>query len=407
MARLVTCGFEAQHFTGEGQGINATKPVNAVLDTTFARSGLCALKCDPIDPAQWGSGSGLSVLNRNYFARVYFYFQSFPTNDCYMLAYQQGASPFARMASVRFIAASGSLQLAVAGTNLRGSPVAISTGQWYMVELRMIAQSAAADTAEWRLNGTVQATTTEEFTTVAPDVLNVGTDNSTGSPVIWIDDVALNDDNGASPQISYPGQGKIVLLRPVADTSRVGWVGGAGGTTNLWDAVNNRPPIGKTAAASADTDQIEDATNNATDTYVAACEAYNVAVASGGGGMAAADTVTLTQAVGVGGSGTTTSRTLAIRSESNPGPDASEGTAATPATVFGTFPTGWVTVRGTHNYAPSVTAGTRPGVRVRKGTASTTAMAYCAMGLYVEYVPATPKSLPAPSRTARNFLLRR
>src|SRR5213079_3376565 len=76
--------------------------------------------------------------------------------------------------------------------------------------------------------------------------------NPGASKVLNIDDVAINDISGTT-QTSWPGEGNIVLLKPTSDNQIGSWTGGAGGTTNLWDAVNNTPPVGITGGSNTAT----------------------------------------------------------------------------------------------------------------------------------------------------------
>jgi hypothetical protein len=227
---------------------------------------------------------------------------------------------------------------------------------------------------------------------------------------VYVSHTAINDSSGAA-QNGAPGYAKVVELKPVEDSTRsAGWLVPGGASTNLWKALDNRPPEGvadTNLVASAEK-QIRDIENNATDNFIALMAAYSTALGSGGGGIVAGDTIQLTQAKARGGNSTTTTRNLSVRSESNPGPDASETTQATGATAAGTDPTGWTTFFGPVTYSPSVTLATKPGVRVGKRTASVNAALFDMLGLIVEYVPAAAtKSPPFAPRTARNTLLRR
>lgn len=391
MARLVTCGFEVQGVTTtdrtEGQGL-VTDLGTPTIDTATKRSGNASARINAApETLAWGAGAGLSVLNRFYRVRAYLNFDAFPSTATQQIIHFR-TGPGVAFSEVR-INPSGQIQCYAAGVAV-GSLGQLTLNTWHRIELGCRMQSAANDDYELFLDGVSLASAQSAMGTVAPDLLYIGpTAAVAGTPAtFWVDDVAMNDDTGAS-QTGRPGDGKIVLLKPVSDGTRVGWVGGAGGTVNLFSAVDNTPPIGvAVGAASTDLTQIEDATNNATDTMIFNCAAYTTALGSGGGGLGASDTVTLTQAVAAGGSASITSRTLAVRSESNPGADASEGTVATGTTTAGTWPAGWTTARGSVNYAPSLTLGNTAGVRIRKGTASTTAMTYGLVGLYVEYVPA-------------------
>jgi hypothetical protein len=268
----------------------------------------------------------------------------------------------------------------------------------YLVEVKVLVGAAGNGTVALKIyNGETGATLYEsgdksvEIGNSAITSFSPGHFGSETNCDIYLSHSVHNDSSGEK-QNSWAGWAKVVELKPAEDGERsAGWLAPGGGSTNLWKAEDNRPPTGvidSNLAESAEK-QIRDIVSGTTDVYVAKCAAYSTALASGGGGLKEGDTVTLTQAKARGGNSTTTSREIKVRSESNPGPDAAEGSLATGATAAGTEPTGWTTFFGTVNYAPTVTLGTKPGVRVRKATASTNAALVDLMGLIVEYVPGT------------------
>jgi hypothetical protein len=65
-------------------------------------------------------------------------------------------------------------------------------------------------------------------------------------------------------------------------------------------------------------------------------------------------------------------------------------------TAAGTYPTGWKWSHGTVTYAPSVTLGTAPVMRVTQVTSSTRIAMACFMGIYVDYTPAVSSFVAAP-----------
>lgn len=131
------------------------------------------------------------------------------------------------------------------------------------------------------------------------------------------------------------------------------------------------------AAASSAKSQIKDANNNATDTYDANMESYTTA------GIPSGSTIKLVQGLTSGGNSTATARTMGMAVQSNP--TVAEATASTSG-VAAAWTSNWLPFRGTVAYAPSVTLGTSPVIRLRKGTASTDIMMFSALGLYVDFL---------------------
>lgn len=291
---------------------------------------------------------------------------------------------------------------ALKGANVLANVFAPEAERTYLYELKVLVPAAGNGTLALRIYNDKGETVYESGDQSAeigntaltfPTTGHIGTETNVD---VYISHFVGADSTGGARN-TWQGFEKLVELLPVEDGTRVGWTTPGGGTTELVKALDNRPAegIADTTSEANKERQIRDPNNNATDTFIAVLGAYTSSLGSGGGGLAAVDTVNFTQARARGGSASTTSRTLAVRSESNPGADASEGTAATGTTTAGTEPTGWTNVLGTVNYAPSVTLGTKPSVRVRKGTASTTAMLYDQVGLIVGFVPGvlTPKTV--------------
>lgn len=130
------------------------------------------------------------------------------------------------------------------------SSAVINDGGWHRIEVYSKTSATQASRAwELRLDGvTVSSGTNQTGESIAPTYVRVGIGISVGplTGKLRVDDVAVNDDQGTS-QNSWPGDGYVIVLRPTSDNSRGSWTGGAGGTTNLWDAIDNVPPTGATA----------------------------------------------------------------------------------------------------------------------------------------------------------------
>jgi hypothetical protein len=66
-------------------------------------------------------------------------------------------------------------------------------------------------------------------------------------------------------------------------------------------------------------------------------------------------------------------------------PAIAEAALVSPATIMGTYATGWTTYFGTVSYAPIPLLNTQPVFRVGKRAASTTGLGVCYAALQVEY----------------------
>lgn len=398
MARLLTCGFEMGHATAED--INLSLSGSPTVTTTNPRSGNRCLEVDAAtEYVQWTS---TGALNRGWYSRAGIRMSGTPSNNVVLMQVNRSGG------GCGWIILNTSRQLVLqnaAGTTLFTSS-ALTVGQYYIIEL--LIKLAAVPTT---INGTIEMRldTVSQFNSSAA---NVGTSaptnvqfgvNGASTPGVTLsyDDIAVNDDTGGS-ETSWPGDGKIVMLMPVSDVSRVGYGVGAGTnsatTTNLFDAINNTPPTAVAIASSTATTQIKDKANNTTDNYVMNLGAYTASLASGGGGMASIDVVKLVQCLVHQGQD---SSTLTAIGQTVTNPTIAEAVGNSLAAVAGTFPTNWQPRKGFTQYSPTVTLGTQPTVTVRSNTASATINKMIAfVGLLVEYtVTPTTTYTDSPSGT--------
>lgn len=237
----------------------------------------------------------------------------------------------------------------------------------------------------------------------------------TGSPASWswsqlvgcpdavADTYTAYFDDLAVDNAAFPGDGKVVLLVPTADSAvGTGWTlgtgtaitGGSGST-----AVKNRPPLGVAdQAAGSDTKQIRNAANSANSNYDATMTTYSAA------GIAAGDTINgVMPIIATAAPVTTSSKQGTVGVASNPAITnvalSADGTAGAfwAGTAAGTYPSGWKGSNGTVANAPSVTLGTAPVMRVTQVTASTRIAMVCFMGIYVDYTPGVVVQVPYSS----------
>lgn len=392
----VGCEIEAAEQFGLSGALSMFGTTPPVRDVTTPRSGAAAWKCDSAagNTTSFITANFSAAVNTSFFLRVYMNFSQLPGGTIKVVSYESTAIS-ARLTSA------GKLQLwnDSAGTQIGSDSAAtVATGSYYRIELKI--QTAAGTTqiaaCELQLDGVSVASTTG-LAISAPTSINIGWQAAPGaSKVCFVDDVALNDSTGAA-QTSWPGDGKIVLCVPVSDNARTtGWVTGAGGTTSLWDAVNNTPPVGVADTGTA-TSQIRDATSEASASYDANLTTYTAA------GVGASDTVNVViPMVATGAPVTTGSKQGLIGMASNPAITTVALSATGTAGAFwagagaGTYPTGWKWSFGTTTYAPSVTLGTSPVARITQVTASTRIADVCALMMYVDYTAAAITAAAIP-----------
>lgn len=280
MARGITSGFEVYVSASETPGSNVpdgallgVSNATATRDTSIKRSGRASLKIITTSAAGLGYNAWHSVSSFDFFCRAYFRV-SRPSAECCIMRIRASGN---NISEVR-LNTDGTIELWVAvsgvGLQLQGSASVVALDDntsWYRVELYTLqSASAGQDLAELRLDGVTVATWQGTLTeTIGPNEFHTGWVTTPGatSKTIYVDDVALNYDSG-SDQSSWPGPGNVVMLLPESDSQVGSWTAGAGGTSSLFDAVNNTPPIG--TATETNLTQIESADssgNNATDEY--------------------------------------------------------------------------------------------------------------------------------------------
>lgn len=404
MGRVLTTGLEAQAHSTEGEGattsVAATPPT---YDTSFARSGTTSIKCTTAAAGAavcvWELGpvnTSTAIGNTDtLYDRVYFHFTDLPASTVPIMRLSDAAPVTARI-SARLTSA-GKLQLwnDTAATQIGSDSVAtIVTGQWYRIELKAFGFTLGSQIAELKLDGvTVASQTNLNYgTSFVPSNLRCGWLLTPGvSKTLHIDDVAINTGNGPT-QNSYPGDcGGIVLSLPTGDSAVTGWTGGAGGTTNLFEAVNNVPPAGQTAAAMTDLTQIKDTAASATDNYDAVMQSYTVA------GVPANKVVTLVQALIVKSANGTTGLATngAIQVVSNPAQASEDSFGFSASTNSDDYSASFTLGAWRHAWgvaqAGDITArSTAPVLRVGRRTANARETDICFMGLMVEYGTTAP-----------------
>jgi hypothetical protein len=396
MARLLTTGWEIEASSTSGSpdfgGTNCTR------DATKARSGAASLKCAGTAAAAALASSTLPLTfatGQTVIARAYMSFDASPTATVTVM--RLTAVP--TVASVR-MTSTGTLILANdADVQIGSASSALSLDgtTFYRIELSAIVTGGSAETVELRINGTSIASGSSTASGSGSWGLGCGWLSAAPGKTanIWVDDVAVNDATGGS-QNTWPGDAKVVLLKPTADSAvGTGWTKGNTGAAPLFQNLDDTPPSSDAdLTANADTMQIRNATSNANTNYDATMTTYTAA------GVGATDTVNVVvPLIATGAPVTTSSKQGTVGVVSNPtitnvalGAGGSAG-AFWSGVATGVYPTGIKWSLGTTTYAPSVTLGTAPVMRVTQVTSSTRIAIVAEMFMYIDY---TPSVIPIP-----------
>lgn len=390
MARLYTSGFEWNDATADAITLNA-----ATYSSANPRTGSFALNRGFVggSPTQVAFTGALSTT---YFGRCYY-----SVNDVTLSTtnHPQLASFLIGVSSAAFVVVNidGSLTLSAGGgvgTLATTAAGVIPSAGYVMIELSINIGTGSVDAVEARVNGvSLGAFTGLNISDTAPSAFATTFASAAAGQTIDMDDVALNDSTGAA-QNSWPGSGKVVLLKPVSDSAvGTGWTLGTGTAISANSgstAVKNTPPLGVAdLTAGSDTKQIRNATSNANVNYDANLTTYTTA------GIGASDTVNvLVPMVATGAPVVTSAKAGTFGVSTNPAiANVSLGAGGTAGAFWsgvaaGTYPTGWKWSFGTTTYAPTVTRGSSPVARITQVTSSTRIADVCAMGMYVDYTPA-------------------
>jgi hypothetical protein len=390
MGRLRTIGWEIQGLGGGS--LEGAVTGTATIDTGFSRSGNNSLKCDSgagnttafdsltIPPA----GDGFTV-----FARAYFYFNDLPTSQTVVVLSFATAT---KIVSAR-LTTGGKLQLWDDPHLLQlgsDSVASLVPGQWYRIELSWTPMALGTnESAALQLDGiSVASVSNLSLGNLIATQVNCGWQTAPGANrVCHVDDFAVNSSSGTT-QTTWPGEGKVVLLKPTGDSAvGTGWVDGDGAGT-LFGSVDNTPPVG--VATAADGTQIKNLTSTTTGNYDATMTTYAAA------GLTPTDSITLAQGVWDTGTKAATSRAGAIQIVSNPAQAAEEAMTFGNGSAQGVWPSNWAGVWGTAQVNPSVTLTTAPVLRVGKRVANVAEVSVDFMGIYVEYVQGLPVSALHP-----------
>lgn len=236
MARTWLSGFELQDATATVEwNISTNSPA---IDTTIKRSGAASLKTSPTGGTSLISHVIDAAGNTNaHYARFYLYIDTAPGAIVQIFQFRAVSGTVA--ASIR-LNANRTLELwggSNNGTQQGSDSSALSLATWYRIEISLADTSANQTAAvEAKIDGTAFASGTAAVTGASSEVddFRLGTITGTQSPVLYFDDVAINDNTG-SAQTGYPGAGQLVLLTPSS-------AGDNDPSAGTWDSIDEIPP---------------------------------------------------------------------------------------------------------------------------------------------------------------------
>jgi len=344
------------------------------LESSIVRTGNGSLKVDAVS-SQAGAWS-VRVVSPNDWFRIYVRVTSRPALLARVIIGSTGNFAFNLILNPN--GALGYRQgLTTLGTS---STVLTDTTKWYRVEYRM---TNGTSIVVLRIDGVDQVT-------ASPSNLVGGSTLGPNEGLPIADTYTVYFDDYAEDNTGFPGEGKCILLIPISDNARdTLWKGGVGGTTNLWNAVNNTPPIG--TDTETDLTQIEHAggAGGTTDRYDANMTTYSTA------GITANDAINCVKPfIWHGEDIAPGDKLLKFNVLSNPATAETSNfnVANASSGALGTWPTGWWVTPGppaTPTFSPAIDVSVSPVMRVVRPETASRVASVCFMGIYVDYTPAS------------------
>lgn len=381
MARLYTGGFEFNHLGTDGaEGLFA----NGTYDVATAqkRTGTYSFHYNPASGANgYCLRTGLSIAD--CYVRVWFRASNSLSTGKQGIIWLNSTAGSIKV----YVNAGSTVEVYLNGSLATTFVANVINGTWYSLLVRAKFSTSSA-VHEVKFEGETWTDNTNDASTAnVNDVYFGATSNETFSGTYegWIDDIAINDATGVNEN-GYPSStGKVGILIPTSDDTITNWTAGAGGTSNLFDAVDNLPPAGVASASETNTTNIESASNTGTATYIALTGTYTAL------GVGSSDTINLIEPIirhgedvatgAKGGTYETTSNPVISSSTFNFGDDLG---------AHGAEISNWRNKTLGPTYSPSVTLGS--GVKLKVVKTNTTTRVTCVdlMAVIVDWTPANP-----------------
>lgn len=375
-ARLDTKGYELNSTTDK---MEFTLNSSVTVSTTQVRTGTYAGR---VNAAAGFWRQHLAAANQTItgYISVCVYIVAAPNADTQFLRYSNTANT--AVGNITLKTDRTLVLLKSDGTQIGSASTAIPLNSWRCVEL-----SNDASTSPGALAGRLDDGAGNWTTFASGANSNQGSwaralwGNVTGAQTtndMYFDDVKFNDSSGTS-QTSYPGNSKVLYLRPNATGDAGGWTRGGSDSGANWSQTEELPPNGIT-------DYVLSTTLNQEDLY-------NM----GASGLATYDTINLVQAsVRYRSDNAASVPTFKVEVEKTTGGTISQGSGITPAA------TTWLTNANSIPENPTLTLYTDPdaaawtsttldsmqeGVKIT--TDSTNNVNVSALWVAVDYTPGT------------------
>ena len=366
---------------GSVQGLGTA----GTIQTTTPRSGARCWRAASNLASQLRFNIGTHVDGRSYWMGTAFRIQT--------------ASPSAAVnilanadAAIR-INTSRQLELRALSTTVATSS-ALSLNVWYYIELGFNMVAAGNDTIEGWLDGISWGSQSgSSYTSTLGSNMDFGPSAAYGATVIMeFDDIYVTDDQGSAPVNTRLDQPKLVSSFPVGDISRTDWTDYDNTTTNLYQSLDNTPPVPVAPLSSAQTADIgiKDSVSSTTANYVCEVSSANEV------GIDNDDSILATALICTHGLDSATGTTVTSQQilPNNGHPDTGESNWDANA-ASGTWPTGWICGRSL-TQAPTITdRSVRPQVEIGKRTAITRIPAVGQARIDWLYKPVTAAPGPA------------
>ena len=237
MARLFTCGWELNSLT---QGVEKYGSVTqGSIVTSPVKNSTYALRINPSAAAQTenyaylATGSGVKTV----YERFQFYATPLPPADALVHTITQADMTTIMM---RLRGTGSGLKVMNAANTQVGSNIALSTGQWYLIEIECFS-NATTGTIHVKVDGS-SAVNVTSTNTHGGDIAGgqFGSGVATTSDY-YIDNFAVNDTSG-SYQNSWIGDGYIIALRPSATGDNADFTRGGTDSGANWSQVDEVTP---------------------------------------------------------------------------------------------------------------------------------------------------------------------
>jgi len=233
MSRSYICGFELGHL---GEYNSSTGTVS--VQSSVKRSGTYALLANPTESTGYVEfmplqpGGVQPVTFSSY--RIYIRIATLPSANVVIVA-NMADDGIGYMGYI-WLNTTGTLKLQYLDLTDTSSLALSVDGQWHTLRVRHN-PSGLYNTTYLDIDDTETLSVAQSFTGDL-NRFRLGCISPSCTASIYFDDLVA--DNG----YASIGASNDILLLPISDSSRGTWTAGAGGTTSLFEALNNIPPAG-------------------------------------------------------------------------------------------------------------------------------------------------------------------